>query len=128
MRFTSVILSICAFAFMLCVGCAPKTIPPDIKPVYTANEVLMRVGELQDTVIALHDANPQGITKENADYIVRFTVSTAIIIQSSMSGWQATVKASWNELKQKYTPTEPKLLVIWNLTDVMIQSLTPGVQ
>jgi hypothetical protein len=119
MKFTSLIL----ISLILCVGCAPKTLPPELKPAYTANEVLVRVYELQDTVIKLYDAQPRGITKESADVIVRFTVSTATILKSSVIGWQQTVKASWSALKLNYTPTEPSLVIIWNLVDVMIQSL-----
>lgn len=107
----------------LSVACAPTTIPPELKPSYTANEVLMRVQELQNTVIGLYDAKPRGITKDSADVIVRFTVSAATIIQGSLAGWQQTVKAAWSALKLQYAPTDTSLQVIWNLTDVMINSL-----
>jgi hypothetical protein len=126
MKFTSLIL----VSLLFSVGCAtlaPKGLPPELKPAYTANEVLVRVHELQDTVIKLYDAQPRGITKESADIIVRFTVSTATILKSSMDGWQQTVKASWSALKKQYTPTDSTMLITWNLLDVMIQSLV-GVQ
>lgn len=110
-------------AIIALVACAPKTLPPELNSVYTSNEVLIRIQELQRTVIGLYDSNPRGITKESADLIVRFTVSTATIIQSSMDGWKQTVKTSWSALNHQYTPTNSNLQIIWNLTDVMIQSL-----
>lgn len=101
-------------------GCAPKSLPPELKPAYTANEVLIRVQELQNTVIDLYDAQPRGITKDKADLIVKFTVSSATIIKSSMAGWQGSVKQSWLELKKNYTPTDTKLQTVWNLVDAMM--------
>lgn len=127
MKLTSLILIVSISFIGLSIGCAPKTLPPELKVAYTANQVLTRVGELQATVIGLYDANPRAITQENAVLVVHFTVTAATIIQSSMDGWQPTVKTAWAELKSKYTPTDPKLEVIWNLTDVMVQSLN-GVQ
>ena len=114
MRFISILL----IAFVC--ACAPKGLPLELKPAYTANEVLIRVQELQNTVIGLYDATPRGITKDKADLIVKFTVSSAFIIKSSMGGWQSSVKQSWNELKKAYTPTEVKLQTIWNLVDAMM--------
>lgn len=128
MKFISILLIpfLALFTFTFS-GCAPKTLPPELKVAYTANEVLIRVAELQSVVIGLYDANPQAITKENAILVVHFTITAATVIQSSMDGWQPTVKSAWAELKKQYVPTDPKLLVVWNLTDVMVNSLT-GVQ
>lgn len=105
------------------VACAPKTLPPELKPAYTANEFLIRVAELQKTTIGLYDATPRAITKEKADLIVKFTIATADAVQQSLSGWQASVKSSWTSLKKEYTPTDPTLQTIWAVVDAMIQAL-----
>lgn len=114
--------AIAVFALLIVstIGCAPKGLPLELKPAYTANEVLIRVQELQNTVISLYDATPRGITKDRADILVKFTVTTASVIKSSLAGWQSTVKASWAELKKNFTPTEVKLQTIWNLVDAMM--------
>lgn len=101
-------------------NCAPKTLPPELKPAYTANEVLIRVSELQKTVIGLYDSTPKRIEKSQADLIVKFTTSSASIIKQVPAGWQASVKQSWLELKKQYTPTNLSLQTIWNLVDAMI--------
>jgi len=122
-RFTSFIL------ILTLVGCATtsggKPVPTELRPAYTALEVLTRVQELQKTVIGMYDANPRGITKANANLIVLFTTSTATILQTSPPDWQKVVAASWMELKDEYIPTDPKLKVAWTFLDAMIQSLLP---
>lgn len=122
-------LSLMCVTLVISTSCATTTtgkpVPPELRPAYTALEVLTRVQELQKTVIGLYDANPRGITKANADIIVTFTTSTATILQTSPSGWQQTVAHSWMELKDEYIPTDPRLKVVWSFVDSMIQSLLP---
>ncbi len=105
---------------ILVFACAPKDLPVELKPAYTANEVLIRVNELQRTAISLYDSTPKGITKSQADVIVKFTTSSASIIKQSMNGWQGSVKQSWAELNKVYKPTDTRLQTIWNLIDVMM--------
>lgn len=107
----------------LCAACAPKTLPPELKPAYTANEVLIRVQELQNTVIGLYDATPRGITKQRADLIVKFCVSSAEVIQQSRTGWQSTVKSAWTELNKQIKVPEQGLDTVWRLVDALISAL-----
>lgn len=104
-------------------GCAPKAIPVELKPAYTANEVLIRVHELQRLVIGLHDAVPSGISKTRADLVVSFTVSTAEVLKDSKADWKEVTKASWATLKSKMNNPEPGLLTVWNIIDAMIGAL-----
>jgi hypothetical protein len=125
------IFSILSISLLLFVGCANNNgpIPANLTPAYTANEVLLRVQELQRTVIALHDAKPSIIAKDKADIIVLFTTSTASIVQNSINtpdpsnNWPQVVKASWDDLNREYTPTDPQLKVAWAFLDVMLKSL-----
>lgn len=107
----------------LMAACAPKDLPPDVKPAYTANEVLIRVDELQKTVIALYDGTPRGITKERADLIVGFTVDAAKTLRAVPQGWQATIKAGWNTLKLKIPVPEGNLQTIWSIVDHLITAI-----
>ena len=105
------------------VSCVPKQLPPELKPLYTANEVLIRVHELQKLTIGLHDAQPSQISKERANLIVQFTVSAAEVVKGSLSGWQQTLKTMWNQLKASIKAPENGLLSVWILTDAVIEAL-----
>lgn len=107
----------------LSIACLPKDLPPDVKPAFTANEVLIRVDELQKTTIALFDSTPRGITKERADMIVRFTVDAAKVLREVPVGWQSTVKASWVALKSRIVAPEGQLMTLWNIVDTLITGL-----
>lgn len=107
------------FAFV--VSCAPKTLPPESVPAYRANEILIRVQELQKTTIELYDS--KGITKERADIIVGFCVTTAEVLRDSRIGWQETVKASWAQLNQRIPIPDGNLKVIWGVVGGLIGGL-----
>jgi hypothetical protein len=103
------------------IGCVPKDLPPDLKPAYTANEILIRVHELQQLTIGLHDSGI--VTKERADLIVRFTVLAADVIKNSISGWEQTIKSAWKQLNQLILKPETELDSIWTMMDWLIKGL-----
>ena len=109
----------------LSVACLPKDLPPDVKPAFTANEILIRVDELQKTVIAAFDSTPRGISKERADLIVRFTVDAAKVLREVPVGWQSSVKAAWNALKTRIGTPESQLQTLWSIVDRLITALQP---
>lgn len=91
------------------VSCAPKTIQtPEAKRAYTALQVLQRIDELQNAVIA---GNQQGIIPDaTAVTIVRFTVATAKTLKAAPDGWQATVKTGWTATKAAIPAADAKKL------------------
>ena len=113
----------------LFVACAPKTLPPELKPSYTRLQILQRIQELQNTTIGLYDATPRTITKERADLIVKFTITAADSVAVSKDGWQASVKSAWTNLNKQLLipsgskPSESGLATIWALVDAMMGAL-----
>lgn len=106
--------------FVVFIACAPN-LPPEVKPVYTANEILIRVSELQKTTIELYDN--QHITKERAELIVTWCVNSAKTLREVPAGWQATIVATWENLVSKIPVPEGGLQTIWELINTLIMSL-----
>lgn len=109
--------------FVLFSACVPKNLPPELKPAYTANEVLIRVHELQKLTIGLFDSKPPLISKQRADLIVKFTVSAAEVIKNSLTGWQATLKSMWKQLNQLIPDPPGELNMIWTLTGQLVEAI-----
>ena len=109
------------------VACAPKTLPPELKPSYTKVEILTRIQELQNTTIGVYDSTPRGITKERADMVVKFCMSSANVVQASNAGWQTIIKTSWAEFKKNFAPNpetvEPGLKLAFSLVDAALTGL-----
>jgi len=78
-------------------ACAPKHLSPAAQNAFSADQVVIRLGELQDTAIA---ANANGtLLDKDAIAIVKFTVAGAKTAKTVPSGWRQTLRASWTELK-----------------------------
>jgi hypothetical protein len=112
--------AIAAIILIFVVGCAAN-IPPDAKPAYTANEVLIRVNELQKTTIELYDN--KGITPERAQLIVTWCVNSAKTLREVPAGWGATIVATWKNLVSKIKVPEGPISTIWSIVDTLIGRL-----
>lgn len=119
-RFKRIIPIVVLTGFVL--GCANKQAPVELQPGLQQLEVLHRVQELQRTVIAIHDAAPTKLSKDNADLIVRFTLAANDVISTGASGWKNQVKVMWSSLKKAYTPP-PNFLPVWSIVDTLITGL-----
>jgi hypothetical protein len=109
---------------LLIISCAPKTLPPELKPAYTANEVLIRVQELQTLTIKLYDSTPPLIPKDKAELIVKFTIVAAELTSASLNGWINSLKRSWIELNKQMQFNIPEnLQLVWKLVDAVIMAL-----
>jgi len=114
--------SLSVFILVL-IACAPKELPPDVKPAFTANEVLIRVDELQKTVIELYDSEPRRITRERAELIVFWCVQTAKTLREVPAGWQKTVVATWDNLLVQIKVPEGGLQTVWMVVDTLMKGL-----
>lgn len=120
LRTLELLILICIIGY----ACAPKTLPPELKPSYEANEVLLRIQELQTTVINLNHMSPPGVTKDRADKIVEWTTTSAKAIKNTLAGdWKTTVKEGWNTLKKQIGIPESGLQSTWLLVDYIISTL-----
>ena len=84
-------------------GCHPPVtiVTPQGKVAFTANEILKRVQELQEVVIAV-DATPNnGLPRSATRLIVQFTVEAAKILDATPSGWGTTVAIAWADAKKQ---------------------------
>lgn len=71
----------------------PTIVTPQGKVAYTADQVAVRVNELQNAAI---QANTQGgLDIATTRLIVKFCVAADQTLQTTPSGWQATLKASF---------------------------------
>lgn len=93
-------------ALSACIPSGIKT--PQGKAAYTALQVLQRIDELQNAVIA---GNQQGVIPDaTAVAIVRFTVASAKTLKAAPDGWQSTVKAGWTATKTAIPPADARRL------------------
>ena len=113
-----------ALMLVLYIACAPKTLPPELKPSYTKVQVLTRIQELQNTTIGIYDSTPRGITKDRADLVVKFCMSASSVVVQANAGWQTVIKTSWAEFKKNFAPNpetiEPGLKTTFALVDAMM--------
>lgn len=124
----SAIVALCLAAWPATTSCGkhiPSTITtPQGKQAYTADQILIRVGELQDTVIA---ANGSGaISTPTARIIVKFTVDAAVLLKTVPSGWQATLSAAWQTAKGEIPAdqlSKPAITASISAVDIVLAAL-----
>lgn len=89
---------------LLIVACHPP-LPPNLTPeeqqqyttIYTADQVLIRIQELQNVVIQAESNG--GIPTNTARPLVQFTVDAAKTLKTLPEGWKTTVKTLWETVK-----------------------------
>lgn len=112
---------------ILTVNCTSITkIPPELKPLYTANEVLFRIKELQTVTIDSYES--KRISKEKAKLIVEFTIIAADTIEQSIKKgqlWRPIIKELWQSLKKQipFMNTDSSVTTIWNLVNSMVETI-----
>ncbi len=102
-------------------GCLGLTPPPTLqspqaKAAWTADQVLTRVEELQNTAI---DLNLTGkLSDATADAIVTWTGTSARSLKKAPQGWVAALGPTWATLKTKISQAErDKLGFIYQTID-----------
>ena len=105
------------------VGChsAPTTVvTPEGKAAYTADQIIVQLGFLQDVAIKLEASG--NLSTATTKVIVKFVVGTVSIVQATPSGATATVRAGLVELKKNLSTDEAnKLASILNVISAMVQ-------
>ncbi len=107
-------------------GCA--TAAPNLTPVgqhaYTADQVAMRVAELQNAAIQAEATG--GLPTATTRIIVQFAVTVAPTLRAVPSGWPQTVLTAWNATKsQLVMPTNPLVVAAMSALDVVIAGIQP---
>jgi hypothetical protein len=125
----NLIALLAVFALTLAPACArhmPLNLTPQAQAAYKADQVAQRIGELQDTAIALNRATPQVLTDKDAVTVVTFTVSALKTIKAAPDGWQATVLAAYTQLKAALPPnTRTSLATVFSTVDAVLATFAP---
>ena len=98
----------------------PANPPPELKPLYTAESVLIRVQELQNFVGGL--VKQKQIDLNKAELIVTFTRESAVVLKDAKVGWAEVIKSSWKTLKSKVVP-DPNYKTVWDALDAMVGAI-----
>lgn len=112
---------IVSLALIVGLACAPKNanLSPAGREAYTADQIVIRLGELQDAAIAANKSG--GLADGPAIKIVQFTVDGAKTCKAVPAGWQATLKAGWLTLKaQLDAAVRTKLGAAWAVLDAIL--------
>lgn len=112
-------------------GCVSKKIIPETPQAaaaFKADAVVIRVNELQATVIEAcgpaAECQPGSLPTATARAIVAGLIDLRTVLRSTPMGWQATVKASWAQLKPKLAAvTNPAVLSALALVNAAVEAL-----
>jgi hypothetical protein len=92
---------------MACASTPSSIVTPQGRAAFQADQVLIRVENVQDAVIAAATpdaAGRVGIEKPTADIIVGFTRDAALTIRQTPNGWLPTVRTAWAAAKTRIPP------------------------
>lgn len=101
---------------------------PNLTPVgqhaYTADQVAMRVAELQNAAIQAEATG--GLPTATTRIIVQFAVTAAPTLRAVPNGWPQTVSAAWAATKMQLGPmTNPLVVAAMSALDVVIAGIQP---
>lgn len=103
---------------------APPNVSPQAAVAFKADQIVVRVNELQRAATA---ANAAGSLDTNLTrQIVTWTVAADKILKDTPQGWVATLKASWEQVKQNVnlrTITQPAIQLAFTAVDALIGAL-----
>lgn len=107
-------------------GCA--TAAPNLTPVgqhaYTADQVAMRVAELQNAAIQAEATG--GLPTPTTRIIVQFAVTAAPTLRAVPTGWPQTITAAWVAAQTQIGPvTNPLVIAAISALNVVIAGIQP---
>ncbi len=99
---------------------APVTVTtPQGKVAYTADQIVIRVNELENSAIAAQGAGQ--LPLETTRKVVEFCVSADKTLASTPSGWQATLQTAWTQTKAALGPiSNPAVVAAMGALDVVL--------
>jgi hypothetical protein len=89
----------------------PATLSPHGQVVWTADQIIVRLGELQNTAIAANAAtDPKtglpGLPTATTHRVVTYCVGTTKTLHTLPAGWQATLQTGLTQFLAVLTPAE----------------------
>ncbi len=118
--------AIIVMAVLVVAAChAPVTVQtPAGKAAYTADQVVLRLQELQTATINAEAAGK--MDRNTARLIVTFTVDAAQVLKATPGGWYPTVVKAWERVKQDVPAAAiPAVQTYWSAVDLMLAALAP---
>lgn len=99
---------------------APVTvITPQGKIAYTADQIVVRVNELQNAAIQANTTN--GLDTNSTRTIVQFCLAANGLLRSTPSGWQQTLQVAWMDAKVKLAGVKNQtVLTAMSLVDAVL--------
>lgn len=99
---------------------APVTVQtPAGKTAYTADQIVVRVNELQNAAIKANATG--GLDTTTTRTIVQFAVSADKVLAVTPAGWQQTVGQAWKETKTKLPViANPTITAVIQAVDVVL--------
>jgi len=90
-----------------------------------ADEIVIRVNELQGAVIQACGAGPQcqpgSLPTATARQIVQGMIDLRTVLKSLPDGWQASVRATWAQVKPRFAGiTNPVILSAFAAVDALL--------
>lgn len=130
MRYVISCTALCLLALGLSVpqsacGAKPTFATPKAQVIYTADQVAIRINELQNA--AINAEAHQGLPTDQARTIVEWCVASNRVLATAPADWRVTLAITWELAKQKIGPVaNPALGAAMGIVDAVVD-LTPGV-
>lgn len=117
------VLSFGAVALPACLPHTPPTITtPQGQTAFKADQVVLRVNEFQNTVIALNASGE--VPLDTARTLIQFCVGANRVLAATPLGWQTALITLWFQTKTNLPPqTNPALIAAMSTVDAVIRSL-----
>lgn len=103
-------------------SCPPAHPDPQARAAQVATDAIQRLGELQDTVIALNKLSPPVVNDKDAILVVRFTVGSIKTIRQTPYGWGPSVATGYAEIRPLLV-AHPRLSSYVPLIDVLLKGV-----
>ncbi len=123
-----VVLLVCVLGFGSTAASCPKKVTGDTPiatAALTADAIVIRVNELQATVIQACGSAPQCQPNSLSTPLARDLVQTCIDLRTTLkavpAGWQATARAVWQQARPRFAPvTNPAIVAALTAVDVYL--------
>jgi hypothetical protein len=131
-RAAILVLALWAVVLLWSAGCAPRPpIPntPTAERAYTADQVVLRVNELQAVAIELEARKV--LPTARARLIVQLTIDANMILREAPVGWQGLTAAAWDRGVARLPPDFPtgedeRLRLVWAAVRGLVDALRPA--
>jgi len=117
-RRLSIVLLVCALGFGSTAASCPKKVTGDTpiaNAALAADAVVIRINELQATVIQACGPAPQCQPNSLSTPLARDLVQTCIDLRVTLkavpAGWQATAKAAWQQARPRFNAVTNPVIV-----------------